>query len=462
MLGNILKPDLEELIKEGRAVEVKEVVKDWHESDIAELVSDLEPNWQAFIFRLLPQELQVDVFEYLDLESQKSLLNSLAKEDLAIILNEMSPDDRTALLEELPGPIVNQLLRLLSPQEREIATKLIGYPPDSIGRLMTTEFVALKKEWSIQQTIEYLRSRKDEIENINYLYVVDNKGRLYDELTIKEIIFAPPEKSLSEITDGSCVYLNAFDDKEFAVNIFKKYDTDVLPVVDNNHFLVGVVTVDDVMDVAEEESTEDIQKFGGLEALDYPYRETSLWQLIKKRAGWLSFLFLSEMLTATAMAHFEHLIAQAVVLAIFVPLIISSGGNSGSQAATLIVRSLALREVTLKDWLYVMKRELFSGLILGTVLGTLGFLRITVWSLFSDVYGANWLLIALTIFLSLILVVMWGTSVGAMLPFVMKKLGFDPASSSAPFVATLVDVIGIVIYFSVASMILRNMIASAG
>jgi len=462
MLGNFLKPDLEELLKEGRAVEVKEVVKDWHESDIAELIADLEPRWQALIFRLLPQELQVDTFEYLDLETQKTLLNSLANEDLALILNEMSPDDRTALLEELPGPIVNKLLKLLTPQERQIAIKLIGYPEDSIGRLMTTDFISLKKEWTIQQALDYLRSQKDEAENINYLYVVDQKGHLYDELTIRDIIFTRPEKKLVEITDGQCIYLNAFADRESAVEVFKKYDVDVLPVVDHNHFLVGVVTVDDVLDVAEEETTEDIQKFGGLEALDYPYRETSLFQLVKKRAGWLAFLFLSEMLTATAMARFEHIIAQAVVLAIFVPLIISSGGNSGSQAATLIVRSIALKEISLKDWFYVMKREIISGLLLGLALGALGFLRISLWTLFTDVYGPHWFLIALTIFCSLIGVVMWGTVVGAMLPFVMKKLGFDPASSSAPFVATMVDVMGIIIYFSVATLILRDILSPAG
>jgi len=286
--------------------------------------------------------------------------------------------------------------------------------------------------------------------------VVDASGKLIDDLSIRDFLVSPLDRAVLDLMDESFVHLTSTDTEEGAVQLFKQYDRSALPVINADGFLLGVVTIDDVLDVAEEINTQDIQKFGGVEALDYPYIKTPIFELAKKRAGWLVILFLGEMLTATAMGYFEDEIAKAVVLALFVPLIISSGGNSGSQAATLIIRAMALQEIALRDWWTVMRRELFSGLLLGLVLGTIGFLRIALWSAFSQIYGPHWLLVALTVSFSLVGVVVWGTLSGSMLPFALRRFGFDPASSSAPFVATLVDVTGLIIYFSFAAILLHN------
>ena len=293
-------------------------------------------------------------------------------------------------------------------------------------------------------------------ETLNVIYVVNGDNRLIDDLRIREILLAPLHAVVSDLCDNRFVSLNATDDKKEAVKVFRQYDRTVLPVIDSHGRLVGIVTLDDVLDVAEEEATREIQKFGGLEALDEPYMSTPLLEMIRKRATWLVILFVGEMLTATAMGYFEHEISRAVVLALFVPLIISSGGNSGSQAATLIIRALALGEVKLRDWWLVMRRELLSGLLLGLILSTIGFLRIALWSAFSNLYGKYWMLVGLTVSCSLLGIVLWGTIAGSMLPFILKRLGMDPATSSAPFVATLVDVTGLIIYFSVALVILHG------
>lgn len=286
--------------------------------------------------------------------------------------------------------------------------------------------------------------------------MIDESNRLIDDLRIREILLAPLHAVVSDVCDQQCVSLSTTDAKKKAVEVFRKYDRSALPVVDSHGRLMGIVTLDDVIDVAEEEATREIQKFGGLEALDEPYMSTPLFDMVRKRATWLVILFVGEMLTATAMGFFEEEIAKAVVLALFVPLIISSGGNSGSQAATLIIRALALGEVKPRDWWHVLRREILSGLLLGTILGAIGFLRIALWSSFSNIYGEHWLLVGLTVACSLLGIVLWGTLTGSMLPFLLKRLGLDPATSSAPFVATLVDVTGLVIYFSVAMVILRG------
>jgi magnesium transporter len=304
--------------------------------------------------------------------------------------------------------------------------------------------------------LDHVRAHGRDSETLNVIYVVNGDNRLIDDLRIREILLAPPHAVVLDICDNRFVSLNATDDKKEAVKVFRQYDRTVLPVIDSHGRLVGIVTLDDVLDVAEEEATREIQKFGGLEALDEPYMSTPLLEMIRKRATWLVILFVGEMLTATAMGYFEHEISRAVVLALFVPLIISSGGNSGSQAATLIIRALALGEVKLRDWWRVLRREVFSGLLLGFILGTIGFLRIALWSAFSSLYGEHWMLVGLTVSCSLLGIVLWGTITGSMLPFILKRLGMDPATSSAPFVATLVDVTGLIIYFSVALVILHG------
>ena len=456
MLSQLLQPEIKSLIEDRKLSELKEILSDWTPTDIAEVLKYLSEKEQAIIFRLLPHDLAADTFEYLDFDMQVELLKAIGKTEVASILNEMSPDDRTALFEELPSSASRQLLTLLTADERKIAQTLLGYPEDSVGRLMTPDYIAVKPEWSITETLNHIRENGKDSETLNIIYVIDQKGKLIDDLRIRDIILAPLDKKVIDLMDKNYVALNVYDDQETAVGIFKKYDRIALPVVDSYGVLIGIVTIDDVFDVAEEEATEDIHKLAGMEALGEPYLTISFLQMVKKRAGWLVLLFIGEMLTATAMGFFEKEINRAVVLALFIPLIISSGGNSGSQASTLVIRAMALGEVKLKDWWRVMRREIMSGLSLGIVLGVVGFLRISVWSAFSDIYGPHWILIAATVLLSLIGVVLWGTLSGSMLPFILKKLGADPATSSAPFVATIVDVTGIVIYFIVAITILSG------
>ena len=456
MLGRAILPEINELILKRDFQTLKEVFEDWHPSELADAVSDLHETDRAIVFRLLPKEKAADVFEYLNLDVQEPLLKAMGQDEVGVILNEMSPDDRTALLQELPGPVVRHLIELLSPAERAVARTLLGYPEGSVCRLMTSEYIAVTPDWTVQRVLSYIRKHARGIESLDFIYVLDGKGKLIDDIRVREILVAPLRSPVSKLMDETFVCLKSSDTKEEAVQVFKKYDRSALPVVDNEGFLLGIVTIDDALDVVEEIDTQDIQKFGGLEALEYPYVRTPLLELVKKRAGWLVILFLGEMLTATAMGYFENEIAKAVVLALFVPLIISSGGNSGSQAATLIIRAMALQEITLRDWWLVMRREVISGLLLGLVLGAIGFMRIGVWSAFSNLYGPHWPLVAMTVSFSLVGVVIWGTLSGSMLPFVLRSFGFDPASSSAPFVATLVDVTGLVIYFSFAAIILHG------
>ncbi|CAM3214194.1 magnesium transporter [Rhodothermus bifroesti] len=459
MLAQLLKPEVQELIQTRNLRALRDVLVDWEPPEIASLIDHLPSPDDVAVFRLLPRDVATDVFEYLSTEKQEELVEALAreKERLAELLNELSDDDRTALLEELPGPVAQRLLNMLSPEERAVATKLLGYPEESVGRLMTTEYVAVRPHWTVQQALDHIRRYGKDSETLNVIYVVDDNWRLLDDLRIRELLLAEPNTKIEELMDGRFVALKATDDQEMAVQVFRDYDRVALPVTDSEGVLLGIVTIDDVLDVAEEEATEDIQKLGGMEALEEPYLSASMGTLLKKRARWLVFLFLSEMFTATAMGRFEDEIARAVVLALFVPLIIASGGNSGSQAATLIIRAMAIGEVTLRDWWRVMRREIFSGLGLGAILGTIGFLRVSLWQLvgFYD-YGPHWYLIGFTVFLALIGVVLWGTLIGSMLPFVLRRLGFDPAVSSAPFVATLVDVTGIIIYFEVARLMLTG------
>jgi magnesium transporter len=425
-------------------------------SDLAELIQSKSPNEQKMIFSILPEELAVQTFEHLSFPSQKIVLSILPSEKVAYLLNHLAPDDRTGFLEDLPPKIVNQLIKLLSPEERVLTLKLLGYPEDSVGRLMTPDYLAIHKDWTVQQVLDYVRAHGHDSETIEVIYVVDDKGVLLDDLRIREFLFAPLDAKVSDLMDHRFIALSAYDNEEDAIQIFRKYDRTALPVVDKEGILIGIVTFDDILELVDEEDTEDIQKIGGMEALEEPYMQTSFLSLIQKRGGWLIILFLGEMLTATALGYYQDEISKAVVLALFLPLIISSGGNSGSQATTLIIRAMALGEVKLRDWWRVMRREIFAGLALGCLLGIIGFLRVSTWSIFTDMYGPHWFLIALTVCFSLIGVVLWGTISGSMLPFILKRFGLDPATCSAPFVATLVDVTGVVIYFTIALMLLRG------
>jgi magnesium transporter len=425
-------------------------------SDLAAVLTDLTLEDQVVTFRVLPRKVAAATFEYLSLDAQQALLKAMAQEDVAQLLNNMAPDDRTTFLEELPASATQQLLALLTPEERAIAVTLLGYPENSIGRLMTPDYIAVREEWTVGEVLDYVRAHGHDSETLNVIYVVDQNGVLIDDVRIREFLLTSPSSRVAELMDRRFISLSAADAQDTAVTIFRREDRSALPVTDSAGVLIGIVTIDDVLDVAEAAATKEIQKIGGSEALDEPYMTIAFVRMIQKRAGWLTALFLGEMLTATAMGAFEHEIERAVILALFVPLIISSGGNSGSQASTLVIRAIALGEVQLQDWWRVMRREVAAGLALGGILGTIGFLRITVWSAFSSMYGPHWLLVALTVGLALIGVVLWGTLIGSLLPFLLRRLGFDPATSSAPFVATLVDVTGLVIYFSVGLLVLRG------
>jgi magnesium transporter len=446
-----------ELIARQRWQDLLARLKEMHVSDIAEMLATLPPRERAIVFRLLNRDHAAEVFGYLPPDDQAELIHSLSAAEVKQVLDQMRPDDRTKFFGELPAEVTRKLLETLSPEELTESRELLGYPEESVGRYMTPHYVAISPDMTAGEAIEHIRKVGEKSETLNVIYILDSTGKLLEDIRLGSLVMADPQSKVTDIADPALVSLRAADDRESALALFEKYDRVALPVTDMQGNMLGIVTVDDMLDVAQSEATEDIQKLGGSEALDAPYMEVGLWEMIRKRGGWLSALFLGEMLTATAMSFFEGEIAKAVVLALFVPLIISSGGNSGSQAASLIIRALALREVKLRDWFRVFGRELIAGLALGFMLGVIGFFRIVLWQhLHLTNYGQHYLLLAFTVWASLIGVVMFGTFAGSMLPFIMRRLGFDPAASSAPFVATLVDVTGLCIYFSVALLILHG------
>ena len=447
---------LSTLIARRDFVALKKFLEPWLVADLAPMAAELSIEELATLFRQGSRELAAATFTYLPLDAQKKLLKTLNQEQAAALLNALPPDDRTLFLNELPLEIAMQMLGMLTPDERQVAQSLLAYPKHSVGRMMTLDFVAVRPEWSVREALDYIREHGYDRETLNIVYVVDADGRLLDDIRVRRLLLSPLDRPIRDLLDGNFTMLAPTDDREKALSLFKRFDRVALPVTDENQKLIGIVTVDDLIDVAGAEATEDIQKLGGSEALDEPYTTISLTRMVKKRASWLVVLFLGETLTATAMSYFEDEIARAVVLALFVPLIISSGGNAGSQAATLVIRAMAVGEIRLRDWWRVMRRELAAGLLLGLILGTIGFVRIALWAQFTNIYGPHWGLVAVTVGSTLIGIVLWGSLMGSMLPLVLKRLGFDPATSSAPFVATLVDVTGLVIYFTIAYAVLRG------
>ena len=449
-------PEISSYIEQKKFLELKGFLQVLQPPELADIIKHFSPAEQLILLDLIPRSTAAKTFEFLDFSDQKKILNVLKGEQLESILNEMAPDDRTALLGSLPNTVVKELLGLLSEEERKVTLSLLGYPENSVGRLMTPDYITIERSWTIKEALDYIRKNGSDSETLNVVYVTDDNGILIDDIRSRELLLAPLEKKISDVMDSKFLYLKTYQDLDEAIDLFRKNARTVLPVIDDTGLLIGIVTIDDILNVAQREDTREMQNLGGTEALDEPYMSTPLLQMVKKRAVWLVILFIGEMLTATAMGFFENEIAKAVVLALFIPLIISSGGNSGSQATSLIIRAMALREVTLSDWWKIMKREVMSGLLLGAILGIIGFIRISVWSAFSNVYGEHWMLIAFTVGFSLVLVVLWGTLSGSMLPIILRKLKFDPAKSSAPFVATLVDVTGLVIYFLVAIIFLSG------
>jgi magnesium transporter len=451
---------IELLLLENNEKELREYLNNLNISDVEELIDEL-PQYGPRFIETLSINRAVNVFRILDFPTQERILKKLSGYKLAEIINGLPPDDRTSLFAELHGDAVKALIVHLSPDDRKEALILLGYDEYSVGRLMTPDYIAVKKSWDVNRVLSHIRQYGKNSETIDVVYVLGDRGVLLDDIRIRELLLAHPDTKVSALMDGRLIALKATDTQEEAVNVFRMNNRVALPVTDSNDVLLGIVTVDDILWVANEEYTEDIQKIGGTEALDEPYLDINLFRLVRKRVGWLIILFLSEMLTSTAMQYFNDEIAVVIQLTFFIPLIMSSGGNSGSQASTLIIQAMALGEVTIPDWWRVMRREILSGLMLGAILGIIGFLRIYVWSTFSTIYGPHSLLIAITVGFSLVGIVLWGSLAGSMLPLLMKRLGLDPATSSAPFVATLVDVTGLIIYFSMALFIMHDVIEAA-
>ena len=448
----------EEAIASEDQLAIKEFLNDQNISDVAELIYEFD-DYETQIISHLSIHRAASVFKILDLSEQKRIIKNLPAFKSAELLNELPADDRVDFFEELPTGTVRELIKTLEPAERKITLELLGYPENSVGRLMTPDYVYVYEYNTVKEVLETIRRWGSNSETIDVIYVINGKGELIDDIRIRDFILAAPEAKVSDLIDERFISLKVYDDQEMAGQVFKMNNRVALPVTDEKNILLGIVTIDDMLWVAQEEYTEDIQKIGGTEALDEPYLDISIPKLIRKRASWLVILFLGEMLTATAMQYFQGEIDKATVLALFIPLIMSSGGNSGSQASTLIIQAMALGEVTLTDWWRVMRRELISGFVLGVILGSIGFFRIIVWqNLHIFDYGIYWKPVAATIFFSLIGIVLWGSLMGSMLPLILKRLKLDPAASSAPFVATLVDVTGIVIYFSVAYFFLKGIL----
>jgi magnesium transporter len=451
----------DEILETGDGVALTEFLNNQNISDVADLIYEDEGQ-EIHIFMHLSMHRATSLFKILEHPTQKRIIKNLPPSKSAELLNEMEADDRTAFFEDLPNEVVRELIKTLKPEERKITLSLLGYPENSVGRLMTPDYIYVHEYNTVGEVLDIIRSVGKNTETIDVIYVINKHGELLDDLRIREFILASPNKKVSEMMDGRFIELNVNDDQETANEVFKMNNRVALPVVDDYNVLLGIVTIDDVLWVTNEEFSEDIQKIGGAEALDQPYLETPFFGLVKKRVGWLIILFFGEMLTATAMAFYNEEMAKVIILTNFIPLIISTGGNSGTQASTLIIQAMALGEVKLNDWWRVMRREILSGLMLGTILGAIGFLRITLWSflmhqgVMTDIYGIHWILIGITVSLSLVGVVLWGSLMGSMLPLLLKRLGADPASSSAPFVATLVDVTGLIIFFNVALYTLKG------
>ena len=428
-----------------------------HPSDLADVLAALDEATRVRVVSELPPDTASKALAEMEEEEHpEELLLAVGPEYAAELVEELPPDDAADLVAELPEGEREAVLAEVEPGDRASVENLLRYPEDSAGRLMNTDVITVREDASASEAIEAIRAQSEDEGELFQIYAVDASGNLRGIVPVERLIVSPPERRVRGMMEPPIVQVPPEMDQEQVARLMARYNVAAVPVVDANGRLLGRITFDDVIDVVEAETTEDILKFGGMEALDAPYLKVTFGRMVRKRAGWLAALFLGEMLTATAMAFFQEEIAKAVILAMFVPLIISSGGNSGSQASTLVIRAMALGEVQLRDWWRVTRRELAAGLALGTVLGAIGFLRIALWHAITGIYGEHYLLVALTVAGSLIGVVTFGTLTGSLLPFVLRKLGFDPASASAPFVATLVDVTGLIIYFTLASLILRG------
>jgi magnesium transporter len=446
------------LLKEGKEEEVIELLDEMPTVEVADFLGSLPEEEAIALLKKIPAEKQGFVFTSFEIDKQLDLVEQFTARDLARLFAFMQSDDRVDLFQAMETEEQSKLLPFLEKKVRENVIQLSSYPEDTAGGSMSSDFASITTNMTVKEAIDQVRRDAPKKETIYYIYVVDEDRYLKGFVSLKDLILADPDETIENIYHEEIVSVNTMDDQETVAEIISKYDLIAVPVVNRHEQLVGIVTHDDAIDIIREEETEDVQKMSGMQALEEPYITVTLLDMIKKRAGWLIVLFLGESLTATAMGFYEHQLAQLVVLALFVPLIISSGGNSGSQASTLVIRSLALNEISLGDWWKIVRKEFMVGLLLGIILGAVGIVRISVAAQFSDVYGEQWFLISLAVGLSLLFVVLWGTLIGSFFPLLLKRLGFDPAVSSAPFIATLVDVTGLIIYFSISIFLLRDFI----
>jgi len=454
----LLAPDILDLLDE-RPDTVAAETEEMHPADLADVAEAMPRERVAELLSALPAERAADVLEYLNEDLRADVLEAMTTRQAAELVTQMTPDDRADVLEEMEEERADEILSEIPEQARQETERLLAYEPDTAGGLMTTEFVSVAEDTRVEEALAAVRriARAGRREAMHAIYTTDADGRLKGVMSLHELLAAPEGALVRDVAWEEVVTVPPTADREEAARLTSNYDLVVLPVVDENHRILGVVTVDDVIDALVEEHTEDVQRFGGMTALDEPYTQIGFFSMIGKRAGWLSVLLLGEMMTASVMRGFEHELASALVLTLFIPLIISSGGNSGSQATSLIIRAMALGEISLRDWWRVAVRELPTGLVLGTILGLLGVIRIVAWQfIWPGTYGEHYVLVAAVVGVALLGVVTFGSLAGSMLPFILRRAGFDPASASAPFVATLVDVTGLVIYFYAAVFLLRG------
>ena len=448
MLKDLLKPEIEELIASRSWTDLKGGLSSWHEAEVADLLLSIDRQDRVLLYRVLPRDFAADVFAEFDQDESESLLESLTDAETRRLLEDLSPDDRTALLEELPAEVTRNLLNMLSPTDLKEARQLLGYPEDSVGRLMTPDFISVKEVWTIGQTIEYIRKYGKDSETLYRIYVRDEKGKLLDDILLRNIILANEDEKISSLMDYNVVSISAYQDQEEAVKYMDKYDVMALPVVDSVGNLLGIVTFDDVMDVHAEEVTEDFQKISGVNPVYQSYLSASIPKMILKRFPWLLALVLVNFLTAGVIDFYRDVTLAVVALASFIPLLIGTAGNSGTQSATLIIRGLAVGEVETKDLGKIILKELSVGLSLGLVFGGVTYFR----GMFE---GHDNLDLALVISLTMLVLILWANLIGSVLPIILAKLKLDPAVISSPLIATLIDVTGILIYYNIAIWILE-------
>lgn len=452
----LLEPDIREAIAERRFTELRTALREMDAPDIGELLTEMEATEAAIVFRLLYREAAAEAFTHLEPDRQEELVEHLGDERTLRLLEELHPDDRAAFLDELPAQAASTLINRLSPENRRITQQILNYSEDSVGRLMTPDYVRVRMHWSARQAIDHIRRHGRDAETINWVFVVGERLRLLDELPIRRLLLAEPDATIESLCDGRFVSLDVTDDREEAVRVMGKYDRTALPVVDGSGSLLGIVTFDDVADVAEEEATEDIQKLGGMEALDAPYIQTGLLEMVRKRGVWLCVLFVMQVMTIGVLDVFHGALSKAAVLIVFIPLIISSGGNTGTQAASLLIRALAVGEIEPGDWRLVARREVLVGLVLGGVLGVLAWVLVLTLNALGIADTEHAPLVGVAVALAVLSIVVWGVLLGSLFPLVLERFGLDPAAISSPMVATLMDVSGMVIYLVVASTVLRG------